>query len=121
MSQSFAPILDESFSLTKETLLIVSRMPKAYRFSLGLEISKKCLEIFSSVSSITTKISIDQKLTLVQKIQSDTTLLSNLYRLAHQLKLISEGVYPKICLHSNEIYSQAIALEKWALKNLHES
>ena len=45
MSQSLAPILDESFSLVKESLQIVGRMPKALKFTLGTKISEKTLQI----------------------------------------------------------------------------
>jgi hypothetical protein len=117
MTQSLAPIVDEAFSLAKESLQIAGRMPKLYRFSLGQKISDRSLEILSDVTAATAKLDLEQKKLLFQKIQREISQIHAHYRLAFQLKLVSEGLYPKICLHYNEIYSQAMALEKWSSKN----
>ena len=116
MSQSLAPILDESFSLAKESLQIVGRMPKAFKFTLGTKISEKTLQLLSDVSAATVKQDRQKKSEYLNAIQFEATELLIFWRLAHQLKLVSDGLYPKILLHLTEIQNQASALEHWAQK-----
>jgi hypothetical protein len=80
------PVFGDTYSLTKLVFVVTQDFPREYKFTLGQDMKRDCLNLLRSIYRINRS---QQKEVLLDSFLDDFELLKLEIRLCHDMKLIS--------------------------------
>lgn len=97
------PVFGETYSLTKSIFTITQGFPREYKFSLGQDMKRDCLNLLRSIYRINRS---QTKAVLLDSFLDDFELLKLEIRLCCDMKLISINRQAELACHMDSIGRQ---------------